>query len=124
MRPDTTMKYMILLYDNADMREIFSSRSDLMEEMAGLLEEIRQSGELVATEPLADPVQTKTVRPADGPPVVTDGPLAEAKEHFGGYLLVDCESIERAIAIAARWPNARFCAMEVRPLMHDGGVEQ
>ena len=57
------MKYMILLYDNADMREIFSSRSDLMEEMAGLLEEIRQSGELVATEPLADPVQTKTVRP-------------------------------------------------------------
>lgn len=37
MRPDTTMKYMILLYDNADMREIFSSRSDLMEEMDGLL---------------------------------------------------------------------------------------
>ena len=30
------MKYMILLYDNADMREIFSSRSDLMEEMDGL----------------------------------------------------------------------------------------
>ena len=49
MRRDTTMKYMILLYDNADMREIFSSRSDLMEEMDGLLEEIRQSGELVAT---------------------------------------------------------------------------
>jgi len=43
MRPDTTMKYMILLYDNADMREIFSSRSDLMEEMDGLLEEIRQA---------------------------------------------------------------------------------
>ena len=58
MRPDTTMKYMILLYDNADQREIFSSRSDLTEEMDGLLEEIRQSGELVATEPLADPVQT------------------------------------------------------------------
>ena len=57
------MKYMILLYDNADMREIFSSRSDLMEEMGRLLEEIRQSGELVATEPLADPLQTKTVRP-------------------------------------------------------------
>ena len=63
---------------------MFSSRSDLMEEMDGLLEEIRQSGELVATEPLADPVRTKIVRPADGPPVVTDGLLAEAKEHFGG----------------------------------------
>jgi hypothetical protein len=57
---------MILLYDNADMRDIFSSRSDLIEEMDALLEEIKQSGGLVATDPLADPVQTKTVCPADG----------------------------------------------------------
>src|SRR5436309_2337536 len=123
VRPDTTMKYMILLYDNADMREIFSSRSDLMEEMAGLLEEIRQSGELVATEPLADPVQTKTVRPADGLPVVTDGPLVEAKEHFGGYLIVDCETNERAVEIAAKWPSARFAPIEVRPILDVGGAE-
>lgn len=46
------MKYMILLYENADMRDIFSSRSDLMEEMDALLEEIKQSGELVTIEPL------------------------------------------------------------------------
>jgi hypothetical protein len=76
------MKYMILLYDNADMREIFSSRSDLIGEMDALLAELKESGELVATEPLADPVQTKTVRPADGLPVVTDGPLAEANLDF------------------------------------------
>jgi hypothetical protein len=47
--------------------------------------------------------------------------LAEAKEHFGGYLIVDCESIERATEIALRWPNARFAAMEVRPIMNAGG---
>jgi hypothetical protein len=84
---------------------------------------LTESGELIATEGLADPSHTRTVRVQDGLPVVTDGPLAEAKEHFGGYLLVDCESVERAIAIAARWPNARFCAMEVRPLMDPGGTE-
>jgi NADH:ubiquinone oxidoreductase subunit D len=39
---------MILLYDNADVREIFSSRGDLMEEMDVLLEEIRQSAEIAA----------------------------------------------------------------------------
>ena len=54
---------------------------------------------------------------------MTDGPLAEAKEHFGGYLLLDCESIERATEIAARWPNARFAAMEVRPIMDASGTE-
>ena len=44
----------------------------------------------------------------------------EAKEQFAGYLVVDCESDERAVEIAARWPDARFSgAMEVRPVMHD-----
>jgi hypothetical protein len=115
------MRYMILLYDNADVRDIFSSRADLMEEMDALLEEIRQSGEFVATEPLADPVQTKTVRPGDGLPVVSDGPLAETKEHFGGYVIVDCETSDRAVQIATRWPSARFAPIEVRPILDLGG---
>ncbi len=117
------MKYMILLYDNANMRELFAGRTDLMEEMQQLLDEIRQSGELVSTEPLADPVQTRTVRPGDGAPVVTDGPLAEAKEHFGGYLIVDCETEERAVEIASRWPSVHFAPIEVRPIMDVGGGE-
>ena len=105
------------------MREIFSSRGDLIEEMDALLEEIKQSGELVATDPLADPVQTKTVRPANGSAVITDGPLAEAKEHFGGYLIVDCETAERAVEIAARWPSAQFAPIEVRPILDVGGAD-
>jgi hypothetical protein len=35
-------------------------------------------------------------------PVVTDGPFAEFKELLAGYQLVDVESQERAIEIAAR----------------------
>jgi hypothetical protein len=54
---------------------------------------------------------------------VTDGPFAESKEHLGGYLIVDCESMDRTVDIASRWPNARFCAMEVRPLMDTSGME-
>jgi hypothetical protein len=88
-----------------------------------LLKELRESGELVATDPLADPAQTKTVRPVGGAAVVTDGPLVEAKEHFGGYLIVDCESLERAVEIATRWPSSRFAPLEVRPIMDVGGVE-
>ena len=119
------MKYMLLIYDNPDTREIFfgAGGQTLMAEMEALMQELKESGELIGAEGLADPSHTKTVRVQNGMPVVTDGPLAEAKEHFGGYLLVDCESTERAIAIAARWPNARFCAMEVRPVMDTGGME-
>jgi hypothetical protein len=116
---------MLLLYDNAATREAFfgPGSEPLGEEIDALLKELRDSGELLSTDPLADPAQTKTVRVRDGAPVITDGPLAEAKEHFGGYLILDCESMERAVEIAARWPSSRYAPLEVRPIMDIGGVE-
>ena len=36
-------------------------------------------------------------------PVVTDGPFQEIKEWVAGYMIVDVESEERAIEIAARY---------------------
>lgn len=119
------MKYMLLIYDNPDARDIFFGEEGgpLLAEMDAIIEELRRSGELVATEALADPSNTRTVRVQGGVPVVTDGPLAEAKEHFGGYLVVDCESIERATEIAVGWPSARFSPLEVRPMMDTSGAD-
>ena len=53
------MKYMILLYDSADMREIFSSRSDLMEEMDGLpgFVTLQITRSALLLRPAADPEQ-------------------------------------------------------------------
>jgi hypothetical protein len=117
---------MLLIYDNADTRERFfgPEGEGLMAEVDVLMQELTSSGELVGGEALAAPAATKTVQVRDGQPAITDGPLAEAKEHFGGYLIVDVESIERANEIAARWPNARFAAMEVRPVMDMSGTDE
>ena len=119
------MRFMLLLYDNDATREaFFGPGSELLgAEIDALLRELRASGELVATDPLADPVQTKTVRVSGTTPVITDGPLAETKEHFGGYLIVDCDSIGRAVEIASRWPSASFAPLEVRPIMDIGGAD-
>jgi hypothetical protein len=119
------VKYMLLIYDNPDTREAFFGEEGqgLTSEMDALMDELTESGELIGTEALADPSNARTVRVRGGGPAVTDGPFAEAKEQLGGYLVVDCESIERAVEIAARWPNARFCAMEVRPIMQEAGTE-
>lgn len=63
-------------------------------------------------------------------PVVTDGPFPEAKEFLAGYWLVDVESEERAIEIAARTsaaprPGGRPTAREiqVRPVMSGPDME-
>ena len=116
---------MIMIYDNAQSRELFTGPdgAELMGEMEALMAELTESGEFLGGEALADPSQTRSIRLVDGAPAVTDGPLAEAKEHFGGYLMVECESFDRAAEIARRWPSARFTPLEVRPLMSQGGEE-
>ena len=119
------MKYMVMIYDNAQTRETFFGEdgAGLMAEIETIMKELTDSGELIGGEALADPSTTKSIRLVDGVPAITDGPLAEAKEHFGGYLLLECESIERAAEIARRWPSSRFTPLEVRPLMSPDGVE-
>jgi hypothetical protein len=67
-----------------------------------IMNELRKTGEFVATEGLAGPDQAKIVRgEKDGLPV-TDGIFPESKEFLLGYWVVDVESPERAYAIAGR----------------------
>lgn len=63
------------------------------------------------------------MRVSGATPVITDGPLAETKEHFAGYLIVDCESLARAEEIAARWPSTPFAPIEAWPIMEIGGPD-
>jgi hypothetical protein len=119
------MKYMLLIYNNPAVYEAWSEqeRQALFDEVDVVMKELTESGELVGGEALADPTTTKTVRVRDGVPVTTDGPFAEAKEQFAGYLTVDCDSVERAVEIAGRWPDAKYFAMEVRAVVHTSGAE-
>jgi hypothetical protein len=120
------MKYMLLIHNNLSVYEGWSEaeREALFAEVGVIMDELRESGELVGNAALADGSLTKTVRVRDGQVLTTDGPFAEAKEQFAGYLLVDCETPERAVEIAARWPDAAHFAMEVRPVMHYGAGDE
>jgi hypothetical protein len=120
-----TVKYMLLIYQNpAAFRELSSEEIDaVMADVGTLMTELTASGEWVGGEGLADPSTARTVRVRDGVPAITDGPYAEAKEQMVGYCIVDCESIERAVEIAGRWPDARYWGMEVRPIMGPDGLE-
>jgi hypothetical protein len=65
--------------------------------------ELTELGELVDAQGLAGPEQAKfVVSDGTGAPVITDGPFPESKELLAGYRLVDVDTAERAIEIAAR----------------------
>jgi hypothetical protein len=53
-------------------------------------------------------------------PLVIDGPFAESKEAIGGYLVLDVETIEEAIAIAQSSPGLAYGgSIEVRPVAEE-----
>jgi hypothetical protein len=94
--------------------------------MMAIHAELSASGELVGSEGLTGREAARIVT-HDGvrAPVVTDGPFPESKEFLAGYWLVDVESEQRAIEIAARTsaapgPGGKPVAKEiqVRPVMH------
>jgi Uncharacterized protein conserved in bacteria len=78
-------------------------------------EQLKASGEFLGSaELLTD--HAKVVRSRQGVAVVTDGPFTEAKELTGGYYLVDCRDLDRAIEIAGMFTEAEYAPVEVRRL--------
>jgi hypothetical protein len=64
--------------------------------------DLKDAGEWVGVEALTPPGKAKLVRAGkDGAPI-TDGPFPEAKEFLAGYWIVDVDSPERAVELAAR----------------------
>jgi hypothetical protein len=62
---------------------------------------------IVGGEELDAPSTVKTLRPGrqgEGV-VVTDGPYIETKEILGGFVIVDVDSIDEAVAMAREWPS-------------------
>ena len=62
------------------------------------------------------PADTATsVRVRNGQTLLTDGPFAETKEQPGGYYLIECETLDEALEVAAAIPGAQYGTIEVRP---------
>jgi hypothetical protein len=118
------VKYMLLIYSNPVLRAMpEEERNRVIGEVDALVAELTESGEWLGGEALADPENARTVRVQGGVPAVTDGPLPEAKEQLAGYCLLECDSLDRATEIAARWPDARYNGVELRQIMDPAGME-
>jgi hypothetical protein len=69
--------------------------------------------------PLRSPSTAITVRVRGAARQLTDGPFAETTEFVSGFDILDCQTREEAIEIAAAHPVATFGAIEVRAIPED-----
>ena len=86
-------------------------------EMIAFGETLKQEGKFVETAPLAKDPPPARIQARRGKTVVTDGPFAESKDVVGGYSLVRVASRAEAIALATRYPHAKWGPVEVRELL-------
>ncbi|HET8651822.1 MAG TPA: YciI family protein [Gaiellaceae bacterium] len=112
------MKYLLQIYPGPATAEVERLSAHEQEAILGEYMAIRQSPGVIGGERL-QPVETATtVRVQNGETLLTDGPFVDAKEHLGGYYLVEAGDLDGALEIAARIPAARMGgAVEVRPLV-------
>lgn len=108
------MLYMFLLYSEPGAQ----FPPDIMERHLAVWREANGRGAYVSSEALGnDPSAARTVRVRGGRVLTTDGPFAETKEVLGGYYVLDCASLEEALAYAAKIPDAMVGSVEVRPVV-------
>lgn len=84
-------------------------------QVASFNEELQSSGAWVFAGGL-EPASTATVVTANGSgTTVTDGPFIEAKEHLGGFWIIESADLDVALEVAGRASAACGAPVEVRP---------
>jgi hypothetical protein len=112
------MQYLLLIHhDERAWDELGETEQQkIYGEYRQLMAEMQTAGQFVSGSQVQSSAAATTVRQRDGTRLVTDGPFAETSEQLGGYLLVEVENLDTAIALAVRVPSARMGAVEVWPL--------
>jgi hypothetical protein len=105
------MKYILLMSGTKAGVETYQAWSpkDIEAHMAilqGIVKDLTQSGEFVASQGLAEPGEARVVHGEKNGMPVTDGIFPESKEFLLGYWIVDVATPERAEAIAGRISGA------------------
>ena len=112
------MQFLALVYiDPALLDALPEGEADtMMRNCFAHADRLRADGKLLDSQQLEDAAGAKSVRIRNGRATVHDGPFAETKEVLGGFNLIEADSLDEAVAIAAKFPWNAIGCVEVRPV--------
>ena len=112
-------RYLLSVYQDAD--EDPPSAEQIEQMVAGVAahqEQLKAAGAWVFFATLTSADSATVVRAPDGALSMTDGPYAEAKEHIGGFTVIEAPDLDAALEWARQGSAACLgIPVEVRPLM-------
>jgi hypothetical protein len=89
--------------------------AEVMGKLDVLNQEIKAAGAWVFAGGLFPPSTATVLRAKDDEVLTTDGPYVEAKEHIGGFTIVDAPDLDAALEWGRRLAQATTLPVEVRP---------
>ena len=115
------MKYACLIYSDendpiANPPQDSPENEPIMQGYFAFTEAVGEAGVLVAGEALFPTSTSTSLRVRNGEVTTTDGPFAETKEHLGGFYILECDTLDDAMAWAAKIPHAATGTIEIRPV--------
>jgi hypothetical protein len=112
------LRYALLAYSNTDARE---QRSDARQRQidAGIAEILARPN-VTGWLRLQDAESATTVRHGQGRTLLTDGPFVDSKDFLGGFIIVEAENLDGALAVAGELQALHgTTAIEVRPVREE-----
>lgn len=103
------MKYLGLAYYSPEKFAAMSPEDvdALVSQCPALDEKMRATGKVLVSASLGEPGTWTTLRPQAGKAQVSDGPYTESKEMVGGLFIIEADSRDEALRLAAMHPAAQ-----------------
>lgn len=114
------MQYMLIFQETSEevaKREDPAQMGEYWGAWNAYVGSLTQAGVVVSGNGLQAPHTATSVRVVNGKRHIQDGPFPEAREHLGGYFIIEVPNLDAALEWAGRSPNVHSGHTEVRPVL-------
>jgi hypothetical protein len=109
------LRYALLVYDDAEVRE--RTPVEKRRRITAAVLEVLARPNVTDWLRLQNAESATTVRHEQGRALLTDGPFVDSKDFLGGFIVVEADNLDGALALADELQGIRpWGAIEVRPV--------
>jgi hypothetical protein len=115
------LRYALLVYGNVEARD--RTPEVQRERIHGGVLEVLARPNVTGWLRLQDVESATTVRREAGRTLLTDGPFVDSKDFLGGFIVVEVENLDGALAVAGELQELRAAgAIEIRPVRDEAAA--
>jgi hypothetical protein len=117
-REGDVLRYALLAYSNMDVRD--QTTEEQRRRINAGIAEVLARPNVTGWLRLQDVESATTVRYDRGRTLLTDGPFVDSKDVLGGFIVVEADNLDGALAVAGELQELRGAgAIEIRPVRED-----